>query len=86
MVGQSFPQVVAVGDVNSGGVAYSGGALYPSPLVNGVSTINGPAISGAFVNNTSQGFIVGVGAAVSDASSTLVGANGNVFYWQAFFG
>ena len=32
MVGQSFPQVVAVGDVNSGGVAYSGGALYPSPL------------------------------------------------------
>jgi len=86
MVGQSFPQVVAVGDVNSGGVAYSGGALYPSPLVNNVSTINGPAISGAFVNNTSQGFIIGAGATVSDASSKLVGANTNVIYWNATFG
>lgn len=61
MVGQSFPQILAVGDVNTGGVAYSGGALYPSPVVNGASTINGPAISGAFVNNTSQGFVVGLG-------------------------
>ena len=30
--GLQLPQVVAVGDVNSGGVAYSGGALYPSPV------------------------------------------------------
>jgi hypothetical protein len=51
MVGQSLPQVVAVGDVNSGGTPYSGGALYPSPsfptFSGGVPTINGPAISGA---------------------------------------
>ena len=86
MVGQSFAQVIAVGDVNSGGVAFSGGALYPSPVVNGFSTINGPAISGAFVNNTSQGFIIGAGACVSDASSVLVGANTNVIYWAATFG
>jgi hypothetical protein len=87
MVGQSLPQVVAVGDVNSGGVAYSGGALYPSPAFptfsGGVPTINGPAIAGAFVNNTSQGFIIGAGAAASDASSVLVGANADVIYWRA---
>jgi hypothetical protein len=82
--GLSFPQVMAIGDVNSGGVAYSGGALYPSPVVNGVSTINGPAISGAFVNNTRQGFIVGAGTATNDTSAVLVGANGNVIYWAAF--
>lgn len=88
MVGQSLPQVVAVGDVNSGGTAYSGGALYPSPSFptssGGVPTINGPAISGAFVNNTSQGFVIGAGVGTNDASSVLVGANGNVIYWRAF--
>lgn len=86
--GLSFPQVFAVGDVNSGGTAYSGGVLYPSPSFptssGGVSTINGPAISGAFVNNTRQGFIIGAGAGTNDASSVLVGANGNVIYWRAF--
>ena len=76
-------QLLSVGDVNTGGVVYSGGALYPSPVVNGVSTINGPAISGAFVNNTRQGFVVGVGAGTNLTSSVLVGANGNVFYWRA---
>jgi hypothetical protein len=90
MVGQSLPQVVAVGDVNSGGTAYSGGALYPSPsfptFSGGVPTINGPAISGAFVNNTSQGFVIGAGAGATDTSSVLVGANGNVIYWKASFG
>lgn len=87
--GQQFPQVVAVGDVNSGGARYSGGNLYPSPSFptssGGISTINGPAISGAFVNNTAQGFIIGVGAGTNDASSVLVGANGNVIYWEAIF-
>lgn len=77
-------QVLAVGDVNTGGVAYSGGALYPSPVVNGVSTINGPAISGAFVNNTRQGFSIGTGAGSNLASSVLVGANGNLIKWEAF--
>lgn len=83
--GLSFPQLVPVGDVNTGGLAISAGsALYPSPLVNGVSTINGPAINGAFVNNTSAGFIIGAGATVSDSSAVLVGANGNVIYWEAY--
>lgn len=88
MVGQSLPQVVAVGDVNTGGTPYSGGALYPSPsfptFSGGVPTINGPAISGAFVNNTSQGFIIGAGVGATDTLSSLVGANGNVIYWRAF--
>lgn len=88
--GLKFPQVVAVGDVNSGGVPYSGGALYPAPLVyNGnsatqSSTINGPAIQGAFVNNTSQGFIIGAGAGRVLTTGVLVGANTNVVYWRAY--
>lgn len=82
--GLTPPQVLAVGDVNTGGVAYSGGALYPSPVVNGVSTINGPAIQGAFVNNTRQGFSIGIGAGSNLASSVLVGANGNLIKWEAF--
>lgn len=83
VAGQDFPQMVAVGDVNTGGVAYSGGALYPSPVVNGVSTINGPAISGSFVNNTRQGFIIGAGVGTTYTSASLIGANGNVLYWEA---
>lgn len=73
--GFTWPQVVAAGDVNTGGVAYSGGALYPSPSVNSVSTINGPGISGAFINNTSQGFIIG---------STVAGTAADVLYFRAF--
>ena len=73
--GLNFPQVVAVGDINSGGWPYTGGALYPSPVVNGVSTINGPAIQGAFINNTNQGFIIG---------PTIGFGAGNTVYWRAF--
>ncbi len=87
--GLAFPQVVAVGDVNTGGTVYSGGLLYPPPAFptfsGGVSTINGPAISGAFVNNTRQGFVIGAGAGTNDASSVLVGAVGNVIYWEASY-
>ncbi len=83
--GLSFPQMIAVGDVNTGGVAISSGSpLYPSPVVNGFSTINGPAIQGAFVNNTSQGFIIGAGTCVTDTAAVLVGANTNVIFWRAF--
>lgn len=82
--GLSFPQVFAMGDVNTGGVQYSGGNLYPSPVVNGVSTINGPAISGAFVNNTRQGFYIGAGAGRVLTTASLVGANTNVIYWRAY--
>ncbi len=87
--GLQYPQIVAVGDVNTGGVQISStSALYPPPFIRPigttqVNTINGPAIQGAFFNNTSQGFIIGAGAAASDASSSLVGANGNVIYWRA---
>jgi hypothetical protein len=92
--GQQFPQVVAVGDVNTGGVQYTGGSnYYPSPAFptssGGISTINGPAIQGAFVNNTRQGFSVGpgnakVGAAGADTSSHLSGTTSDVVLWEAF--
>lgn len=86
--GLSYPQVLSVGDVNTGGNAYSGGALYPSPQfptsTNRVSTINGPAIRGAFVNNTSQGFIIGAGASHTDTSSWVGGSSGDVIEWRAY--
>ena len=82
--GLTFSQMIAVGDVNTGGnVISSTTPLYPSPIVNAVPTINGPAIVNAFVNNTSQGFIIGSGVGSADSSSHLVGANGNVIYWEA---
>lgn len=90
--GLSYPIMVAVGDVNSGGVQISSGsALYPSPYsvlisTTQVPTINGPAVLGSFVNNSAQGFIIGAGAGTNDSSSVLVGANGNVIYWRAFLG
>lgn len=88
--GLQYPQILSVGDVNTGGVQISSGsALYPPPFIRPianttVNTINGPAIQGSFFNNTSQGFIIGIGSAVSDASSVLVGASTNVIYWRAF--
>lgn len=87
--GEKFPIIVAVGDVNSGGVQISSGsALYPSPQFayssqNSNSTINGPAIIGSFVNNTSQGFLIGSGVAVTDGTATMI-ANGNIVYWHAY--
>lgn len=89
--GRSFAQIVAVGDVNTGGTAISSGsALYPPPQympigTTLVNTINGPAINGAFVNNSSQGFIIGAGAGGVLTTSVLVGASGNVIYWEAYF-
>jgi len=89
-IGRSFAQAVAVGDVNTGGVQISSGSqLYPPPYIvpigtTRVNTINGPAIQGAFFNNTSQGFIIGAGTAVGDATSVLVGAADDVIYWRAF--
>jgi hypothetical protein len=89
--GLGFPFIVAVGDVNTGGVVISSGsALYPPPFVRPigtttVNTINGPAIQGSYFNNTAQGFTIGTGAGTNLTSSALVGANGNVIYWKAFF-
>ena len=81
--GEFFPQIVAVGDVNTGGWPISVGSdLYPSPLVyDGFSTtqrrtINGPAIQGAYINATFQGFVIGSGVA-GDAEDVL--------FWRAYF-
>lgn len=88
--GLNFPQILAVGDVNTGGVQISSGsALYPPPFVRPigtttVNTIGGPAIQGSFINNTSMGFIIGAGAGTNDASSSLVGAASDVIYWVAY--
>lgn len=89
--GLSFPQIVAVGDVNTGGVQISSGSpLYPSPYIvpigtTQVPTINGPAILGSYINNTSQGFIIGAGAGADLTSAFLVGANTNVMLWEAYY-
>ena len=86
--GLQLPQVLAAGDVNSGGTPYSGGALYPSPSfptsTGGVATINGPAISGAFVNNTSQGFVVGLGVGAVQSSALLLTAS-STYLWEALY-
>lgn len=88
--GLSWPQIVAVGDVNTGGVQISSGsALYPPPYVSPIGTtrvnsINGPAIQGAFFNNTSQGFIIGNGASHTDTASWFGGSDGDVIEWRAF--
>lgn len=74
-------QIVAVGDVNTGGVQISSGsALYPPPYTvpfatDRVNTINGPAIQGAFFNNTRQGFVIG---------STIAPIADQVIFWRAF--
>jgi len=89
-VGLSYAQIVAVGDVNTGGVQISSGsALYPSPQYMPIgttqfSTINGPAILGSYVNNTAQGFVIGAGTAEGDASAILIGAASDVIYWRAY--
>lgn len=83
----TLPQVLSAGDVNTGGNAFSGGVLYPPPQFptssSRVSTINGPAIRGSFVNNTSQGFTIGAGLAATDGTATLI-ANGNIILWHAY--
>ena len=83
--GQQFPVVVPVGDVNTGGLQISANSqLYPSPKVfNGyqgsitvpVGTINGPAIQGAYLNTTFQGFIIGSGVS---------GTAGDILFYRAY--
>lgn len=83
--GLKYAQVVAIGDVNTGGWPISAGSqLYPSPQIFngyvssttvGANTINGPAIQGAFINGTFQGFIIG---------SSVGGTAGDVILWRAY--
>jgi len=82
--GLTHPQMLSVGDINSGGWPYTGADLYPSPTVNGATTINGPSIYGAFVNNTRKGFIVGAGSGVTLTSTVLCGAASDVLKWKAY--
>lgn len=88
--GRSFAQIVAVGDVNTGGVRISSSSqLYPSPQYayatqDDTSTINGPAILGSFVNNTRQGFVIGGGAAAVDTSTTSFMTTSDVVVWHAY--
>jgi hypothetical protein len=88
--GLQFAQMVAVGDVNTGSVPISSGsALYPPPYTvpigtTRVNSIGGPAIQGAFFNNTSNGFIIGAGTGATLTSAVLVGANNDQIYWRAY--
>lgn len=67
VAGLSFPQCVATGDINYGGSI---------PVINGIPTINGPSVDGAFVNNTRQGFTIGL-QAVNAASHSIS--------WEAYY-
>ena len=88
--GINYAQVVSAGDINTGGVQISSGsALYPAPqwsynAQNSNSTINGPAIMGSFVNNTSQGFVIGGGAATAVATVTSMITTSDIVYWHAY--
>ncbi len=75
-------QVFALGTYNTGSLQYSGGKLYPSPVVNGVSTINGPAIVGSFVANTRQGFVINTAVGAVQSSALLLTAS-SVYTWEA---
>lgn len=69
--GLNFPQIYAVGTVNQGGWPYTGGDLFPSPIVGGVFTSFGPATPGAFITNTRQGVLLGasIAGALNDVLS-----------------
>lgn len=88
--GLSYPQTLAVGDVNTGGntSGLSLTSLYPPPQFPTstlrVSTINGPAIRGAFVNNTSQGFIIGNGTPQQQAGTGTIVTSGAEILWHAY--
>lgn len=90
LAGLSYPQVLAVGDVNTGGniSGITPTLLYPPPQfptsTNRVGTINGPAIRGAFVNNSSQGFIIGNGTPQEQAGTGTIVTSGSEILWHAY--
>lgn len=75
--GEKWPQVISVGDANSGSNQLN--FLSPQVWMGNSATlarsINGPAIAGAFINNTNQGFIIGSGVS---------GTAADVIYWDAY--
>lgn len=75
--GEQFPQIVAVGDANSGSLQtnFASPTVYNGYSTSATSTINGPAIAGAYINATFQGFIIG-SAAAGTAADTI--------YWRAY--
>jgi len=73
LAGLAAPQILAVGDNNSGSNQFG----YLSPIIptfGGAHTINGPAIAGAYLNNSAMGFIIGSGVA---------GTAGDAIMWRA---
>lgn len=75
--GLTFPQVVAVGDNNSGSnqFGFNSPAFYNGFGTGTVNSINGPAIAGAFSNNTEMGFIIG---------GSISGTTGDTILWRAY--
>lgn len=65
LAGLTWPQMLAVGDTNTGSATNT---YLPT-------TINGPAIGGAFQNNSRQGFLIGINAS---------GTTSDVIYWRAY--
>ena len=74
--GLNFPQIVAVGDNNSGSnqFGYNSPTVYNGFSTGAVSTTNGPAIAGAYINATMQGFIIG---------ASVAGTVSDVIYYKA---
>lgn len=75
IAGLGAAQILAVGDNNSGSNQFG----YQSPIIptfGGAHTINGPAIAGAYLNNSAMGFIIGSGVA---------GTAGDQIMWRACF-
>lgn len=75
--GEPFPQIVAVGDINSGSLLsnFVSPSVYNGFSTSATNTINGPAIAGAYINATFQGFIIGSGVA---------GTAADTIYWRAY--
>lgn len=75
--GISPPQIIAAGDINSGSnqFGYNPPTFYPGYGTSAIGSINGPAIAGAFINTTSQGFIIG---------ASVAGVALDVLFWRAY--
>lgn len=89
LAGQTYAQVLSIGEFNTGGTTLTATSpLFPSPQfsyasLNDSNTINGPAIVGAFFNNTRQGFTISTGTATVVTAATLI-TTGDIVYWHAY--